>query len=415
MHLSTLKEWMTWIESIHYTEIDLGLDRVKVVAEKLGVLQAACPVIIVGGTNGKGSTVFGLEAIYRAAQYQTGVFISPVLFQQNEQVRINGRMASDEEFCEAFAKVDDARGNVTLTPFEFCTLGALCIFQKYVLDVLILEVGLGGRLDAVNIMDADVAVVTNIGIDHVNWLGSTRELIGREKAGIFRSGRKAVCGDYDPPRSLIQTASDLQTPLLCLGRDFEFRENQGQWTWTYQDTRYENLPLNSLLTQNMAVVMMVINLLQSRLPVSSKAIHQGLTQVKLQGRIQIIEGDITQVFDVSHNPDAVALLKKKLDMLVCDGRTIAVFSMLNDKDIKGSLAIMKHTMDEWYVAPLQTKRSLTLESLKKSFSEADIRNVVFFSHLPEAYLAAIQNARRGDRVIIFGSFHTVAEAWCEMK
>ncbi|VVC74731.1 Bifunctional protein FolC [Aquicella siphonis] len=415
MHLSTVSEWMSWIESIHATEIDLGLERVKMVAERLGVLTPKCPVIIVGGTNGKGSTVSGLEAIYRAAGYQTGAFTSPILFRQNEQVRINGNLAKDEEFCEAFAKVESARGGISLTPFEYCTLGALCIFQNYPLDIMILEVGMGGRLDAVNILNADVAVVASVGIDHISWLGHTRELIGREKAGIFRAERPAVCGDFDPPVSLIEAAADLPAPLYFHGRDFDFEETTDHWTWTHQGIRYESLPLNSLSTQNMSVVLMVITLLQAKLPVKREAIDKGLKEVTLPGRIQIIADDVTEIFDVSHNPDAVAFLKQKLDTMMCTGRTLAVFSMLSDKDIIGSLTVIKDRIDEWYAASLQTKRSSTMELLEESFAAAEISQVRFFSTLAEAYQAAIQSARMGDRVIVFGSFHAVAEAWRARK
>src|SRR5579885_3172489 len=197
MHLSTLSEWLSWIESVHAKDMDLGLDRVKKTAERLGILTPDCPVITVGGTNGKGSTVAGLESIYLAAGYHVGAFTSPILFKHNEQVRLDGQMASDEDFCAAFEKVEQARGDISLTMFEFCTLAALVIFKKSNLDVWILEVGLGGRLDAVNIIDADVAVITSIGIDHVAWLGHTCEQIGYEKAGIFREEHPAVCGDFD--------------------------------------------------------------------------------------------------------------------------------------------------------------------------------------------------------------------------
>ena len=229
MYLSTLDEWLSWIAKVHSTEIELGLDRIKVVGARLNVLEPNCTVIIVGGTNGKGSTVAGIEAIYRAAGYLVGAFTSPILLKHNEQVRINGKDASDAKFCDAFAKVEAARGDIVLTPFEFQTLAALIIFHDYSLHVLILEVGLGGRLDAVNIIDADISIVTSIAIDHIEWLGSTREMIGREKAGIFRPKKPAVCGDNNPPQSLVEYAQSIGAEFICQGKDFHYTVQEGTY------------------------------------------------------------------------------------------------------------------------------------------------------------------------------------------
>lgn len=411
MHLSTVSDWLTWIERIHPTEIELGLDRVKSVAERLELLSNSCPVIIVGGTNGKGSTVFGLEAIYRAAGYHTGIFTSPFLFKHNEQVRIDGQMVSDETLCDAFAHVEKSRGDITLTPFEFFTLAALLIFKSHTLDVLILEVGLGGRLDAVNIIDADIAVVTNISIDHVNWLGTTREKIAYEKAGIFRKDRPAVCGDINPPHTLLETAHTVGAPFYYQAHDFSYIENATTWSWDHQAIHYTDLPINTLATQNMSVVLMVVTLLQQRLAVSFEAILKGLNTVTVPGRIQIVEGKITEIYDVAHNPASVALLKGQLNKIPCSGKTIAVFSMLGDKDVKGSLGHIRESIHAWYVAPLHNKRAATMEVLKEAFQCADIRNVSFFPTITEAYQAALQTAQTGDRLVIFGSFHTVADVW----
>lgn len=411
MHLSTLSEWLTWIESIHAKEIDLGLDRVKKVAERLNILTPGCPVITVGGTNGKGSTVAGLESIYRASGYKVGAFTSPILFKHNEQVRIAGHMASDKDFCDAFAEVEKARNNVSLTTFEFCTLAALVIFKKNKLDVWILEVGLGGRLDAVNIMDADVAIVASIGIDHVNWLGHTREQIGYEKAGIFRPERPAVCGDFDPPATLIEAAANLHAPFYQQGRDFDYEAGSGTWIWSNGSNRYEGLPYNELAIQNMSTVLMAVTLLKERLPVTQDKIYQGLKDAKLPGRIQVVKGPVTEIFDVSHNPAAIAFLKNHLETMPCEGATYAVFSMLADKDIIGSLLAIKEVVDDWYVAPLANKRAATEELLEQSFSSAEISNVMFFPSITAAYKQAEKTAKTGDRIIVFGSFHTVADVW----
>lgn len=409
MYFSTLSEWLSWIASIHTTEIELGLDRVKAVAARLEGLSFDCPVIIVGGTNGKGSTVAGLEAIYRTMGYRVGAFTTPILFTHNEQVRVNGVLASDEDFCQAFEKIAAVRGDISLTPFEFCTLAALLIFKTHTLDVLLLEVGLGGRLDAVNIMDADVAIVTSIGIDHVDWLGPTRETIAYEKAGIFRPQKPAVCGDKHPPLTLLDHAARLSTPLFCQGNDFSYQETSKEWSWQCEGTQYTHLPFASLATQNMSTVLMAITLLQARLPVTPAAIHHALATVTLMGRIEIINGPITWIYDVSHNPDSVALLAKRLNDLPCQGRTLAVFSMLGDKDIEASIQGIKAAVDEWYVAPLLVKRAAELDTLKHAFQEAGIQAVTYFSSIGKARHYAKTHAKAGDRVLVFGSFHTVAQ------
>lgn len=409
MHLSTLLEWLHWIEKVHSSSIDLGLERVSAVARRLDVLSPPCTTIIVGGTNGKGSTVFGLESIYRAANYKTGSFTSPYLFQYNEQIRINGQIVDDQEICAAFAKVEAVRKEIPLTPFEFCTLASLYLFRTHTLDVLILEVGLGGRLDAVNIIDADIAIVTSIGIDHTAWLGHSREQIGFEKAGIFRPRRPAICGDFDPPSTIIEAATDLGALLYYHGRDFDYEEAPSSWSWSSQTTQYENLPTNSLATQNMSTVLMAVTLLQHRLPVTRSTIEAGLTNVKLPGRIQIINGPITKIFDVSHNPAAITFLQNKLGSISSVGKTHAVFSMLADKDIVSSILAIRNTIEVWHVAPLQTKRAATEAVLKESFCNAKINNVFFYSSIGAAYDNVLKMAKTGDRVIVFGSFHTVAE------
>lgn len=409
MHFSTLSEWLAWIGSIHTTEIDLGLDRVKTVAARLGILSFDCPIIIVGGTNGKGSTVAALEAIYRVMGYRVGAFTTPILYKHNEQVRLNGELASDLAFCQAFEKIEAVRKETSLTPFEFCTLAALFIFKTQPLDVLLLEVGLGGRLDAVNIMEPDLSIVTSIGIDHVDWLGPTRETIAYEKAGIFRPNKPAVCGDSQPPMTLLDHAAKLHVPLFCQGKDFSYHETATHWSWTYQDLHYLNLPLSVLAIQNMSTVLMAVTLLQDCLPVTREAIDKGLTEVKLTGRIEIVNGPITWIYDVSHNPDSVALLAQRLHTLQRPGKTYAIFSMLGDKDILASIQGIQSMVDEWMVAPLFVKRAAGLDKLKHAFQTAGIENVTYFSSLGKAYRHVQSHVKQGDRVLVFGSFHTVAE------
>ena len=409
MQLPTLYEWLTKIGSVHQKEIDLGLDRVKMVAERLGVLHPECPVIIVGGTNGKGSTVAGLEAIYLAAGYQTGAFTSPIIFKHNEQVRVNGKEASDQQFCEAFAAIEKARGEMTLTPFEFHTLAALLIFNSQPLSVWILEVGLGGRLDAVNILDADVSVVTSVSLDHTDYLGPTREHIGFEKAGIFRTNHPAVCGDPEPPQSLLDYARSINASLYIQGQEFGYHEENNVWEWLGGGKSLKALPRNALDCQNMSCVLMVVNLLQSKLNVSIDDIKTGLQTVKLTGRIEIISGDVTEIRDVSHNQASVGLLAKKLHKLPCQGKTYAVFSMLADKDILSSVLEMKPLVDEWFVAPLQDKRAASIDLLQKIFEEAGITKINYFDDIQKAYAIAKRKTVRNDRIVVFGSFRTIAE------
>lgn len=411
MKLSTLPEWLAWIDKVHATEIDLGLERVKAVAERLDVLSSACPVITVGGTNGKGSTVAGLEAIYLAANYRTVAFTSPFLFKPNEQVRLNGKMVNDDALCAAFARVEEARGEIPLTPFEFFTLAALIIFKQHSPDVMILEVGLGGRLDAVNIIDTNVALIASIGIDHVNWLGHTREQIGFEKAGIFRSERPVVCGDFDPPNTLIEAAASISAPFYQQGRDFDFTDQGASWRWQSETAKYEHLPKNALALQNLSSVLMAVSLLQLHLPVTPDAVVKGLLTVSLPGRIQIIPGEVTEIYDVSHNPAAIEFLINRLKTLNCTGKTYAVFSMLADKDIISSILTIRDWIDEWYAAPLNGKRAAPMTMLEDSFTAAGVNQVNFFNSITEAYDQAAHEAKSGDRILIFGSFHTVTEVW----
>lgn len=407
MQLSTISEWLAWISSIHFSEIELGLDRVKQVADKLAITYA-CPVITVGGTNGKGSTTAGLEAIYMAAGYQTGTFTSPVLFKHNEQVRINGVSPDDEVFCQAFALIESKRGDISLTPFEYHTLAALLIFQQHALDVIILEVGLGGRLDAVNIIDADVSIVTTISLDHTEWLGGTREEIAREKAGIFRFGRPAVCGDFNPPDSLVESAQKIGAMLFCQSQSFFYGELEDSWSWEYRDVIYQHLPKPQLAIQNMSTVLMAVTLLQSKLPVSEQAIRKAFATVSLVGRIQILPGEVEEVYDVSHNPASVALLDEWLKKHPCQGKTYAVFSMLSDKDIQTSIHTVKDEIDEWHIAPLEMKRGATLADLTLAFGREGITTSFDYLSVQEAYAAVKEKVVAGDRVLVFGSFHTVA-------
>ncbi|MDR3490411.1 MAG: bifunctional tetrahydrofolate synthase/dihydrofolate synthase [Gammaproteobacteria bacterium] len=406
MSKRTLNEWIDYTKSLHPLQMDLSLERVTEVAKDLNLLSPGRNTITVAGTNGKGSTVAGLEAIYLAQGYKVGAFTSPFLFQFNEQIRIQGKALDDESLCAAFERIDQGRNKIGLTPFEFNTLVALDIFYRESLDVCILEVGLGGRYDAVNAIDTDCAIVTSIAIDHVAWLGDTRELIAREKAGICRAQVPVICGDPLPPQSLCDYAETLEAPLFCQEKEFSYHTQETTWSWTSQKTHYENLPIPVLALQNMSTVLMAIDVLQNKCPVTEDAIKKGLRDVKLVGRIQIVEGPVTKIFDVSHNPASAELLAKKLAALPCVGKTIAVFSMLGDKDIKGTIQTIKNQIDEWHIAELKVERGAAIENLLSHFADEEIP-VNSYQNLEEAYHSATQLAKPGDRVIVFGSFHSV--------
>lgn len=403
-----LNEWLSWIKSFHCQIIDLSLERITQVAERLGLLKVNPVVVTVAGTNGKGSCVAGIENIMLAEGYKVGAFTSPFLLQYNEQVRLQGEAVSDSLLCDSFEKVRNACGQITLTPFEFGTLAALVIFKNAKLDLWILEVGMGGRWDAVNVISADLAIIASIGIDHVEWLGKTREAIGYEKAGIFRPHQLAVYGDFEPPSSVIQYAHSLQTPLFFQGKDFNFVEKEKKWDWFGIKMQLRDLPLPSLALQNMSTVLMGIELLTKKLPVSRGAIETGLKNVMLPGRIQVIrKNNITRILDVSHNPAAVEMLVKYLEKNPFESKTHAVFSMLADKDIIETVRVIQAHVDHWYVAPIVSARAASMELLKDCFKKLNIQNVSFFQSIKTAEQYA--SASGCDRLLVFGSFHTVAE------
>jgi dihydrofolate synthase / folylpolyglutamate synthase len=407
MQLSTLSDWLRWIEQQHPAEMSLGLDRIRVVAKRLEI-KPRCVLVTVAGTNGKGSVVAGLESIYCAAGFKVGAFTSPYLFLPNEQIRINKSSVTDYVLCEALAAVEHARKDVPLTSFEYFTLAAFFIFQSQSLDVWLLEVGLGGRLDAVNLLDAELAIITTIGLDHMHWLGSTRDQIGLEKAGIFRFKQKVVCGDIDPPKSLIKQAQALQTTFYQQGMTYYFKKNSTSWDWFSETARIKNLPLPTLALENMATVLMGIQLLQVSLSVSDEAVRQGLKQVNLPGRIEVRPDLVTHIYDVSHNPQAIIFLARYLSSLKKEGKVHAVFSMLSDKDMPTCILQIKPLIDAWYVAPLQCKRATSLSRLKLSFQQVH-QAASFYETIPLAYQEAKRQAKTIDKIVIFGSFHTVAE------
>jgi len=410
----TLQAWLDWQETLHPSAIELGLERPGRVLTSLGLASPRHIVITVAGTNGKGSSVAMLESILRAAGYRVGCYTSPHLRCYNERIRIDGELVDDVRLCEAFERIDQARGETSLTYFEFGTLAAFEIFDHAGLDVAVLEVGMGGRLDAVNLLDADVALVSAIDVDHAAWLGDDREAIGREKAGIFRHGRPAVCSDPHPPRSLLQHAQELGTPLYCLGEAYRY-ERQGEgWNWQGPDLRRDALPLPALRgefqLQNAAGVLMVLALLAEKLPVAPQHLRQGLHSVTLPGRFQVLPGEVATILDVAHNPQSAAALAANLAAMPVTGRTHAVVAMLADKDLGSVIRHMAGVVDHWYPAGLDVFRGADSATLLAALREQGIVAAAPHASVAAALAAARQAARPGDRIVVFGSFYTVAQA-----
>ena len=376
--------------------------------------ELTCPVVTVTGTNGKGSTSALLESMLAAARHRTGLYTSPHLASYNERVRIQGAPVSDAALIAAFNAVEDARNDVPLTYFEYGTLAALWLFARADLAACVLEVGLGGRLDAVNVVDADVAVVTNVDLDHMDYLGPTREDIGREKAGILRAGRPAVCGDPNPPATLVAHARVLGAPLTLIGRDYGFVPGERQWDYWGPGGARHGLPHPALRgvvqLANAATAIAALDLLRDRLHVSAGALREGLVSVELAGRFQVLPGRPTTVLDVAHNPHAARVLAASLAAMGFHPRTIAVFGMLADKDLDGVVAAMKPRIDRWHVATLPGPRGARAASVRDALVRAgiDSANVQMFDDVASAYRAARDEAVEADRIIVFGSFLTVA-------
>ena len=412
---TTLPEWLDWQESLHPQKIDLGLERVARVAERMNLLDAGHAVVSVAGTNGKGSSVAMLEAVYLAAGYRVGSYTSPHLQRYNERVRVNAGEVTDEALCAAFQAIDEQRNGQTLSYFEFGTLAALYIFKQTTLDMVLLEVGLGGRLDAVNVVDPDIALVTAIGIDHVQWLGSDRETIGREKAGIFRARRPAVCSDPQPPASLGQVARETGAEWYCLNQHFSYALQADTWQWQGPERSYQRLPFPSLpgrhQIENASGVIMVLELQQQRFPVNQTAINRGLCATRLAARFQVIPGSVEMILDVAHNPDGARRLAEVLRARPCQGHSHCVLGMLDDKDAGGFVTALSGTIDHWYPVGLDATRGLSAEALCSQIRGLlDTDRLYPSKSVAEAIRMARGNARDGDRIIVCGSFHTVAEA-----
>jgi dihydrofolate synthase/folylpolyglutamate synthase len=416
----TLAAWLAFIETLHPKAIAMGLERVAAVAARMP-LRIDCPVVSVAGTNGKGSTCAIAESIYRRAGYRTGLYTSPHLERFNERVRIAGDEADDAALVAAFEAVEAARatddgGATPLTYFEFSTLAALHLYARAALDVLILEVGLGGRLDAVNLVDADVAVVTTVDVDHVDFLGATREAIGREKAGIFRPARPAICGDADPPTSLVAHAAAIGAPLWRIGRDFGYASEGVQWRYVGPGGARYGLPFPALRGTyqlgNAATALAAIDAMRERLPVAAGAVREGLVHVVLAGRFQVLPGRPAIVLDVAHNPQAARVLADALSAMGFYPRTLAVFGMLADKDIGGVVRALAPRIDAWYVGALPGPRGGSAARVASALASEGVAPAAIrtFDDIAEAFAAARDDANETDRIAAFGSFLTVSAA-----
>ena len=401
--MKSLAAWLGFIERQHPKTIALGLDRVAAVFQRMQIALDG-PVITVAGTNGKGSTCAMLEAMLRAGGYRTALYTSPHLVQYNERVRIAGEEATDAALAESFEAVEKARGDTPLTYFEYGTLGALWLFAREKVDVSVLEVGLGGRLDAVNVIDADCAVLTSIGIDHVDYLGPDRESIGREKAGIFRAGRPAVIAEPQPPQSVLAAPGE----KLLIGQHFGYTDEKSQWSYWGPSGRRGGLAHPALrgATQlrNASAVMCALDCLHQKLPLAMQDIRRGLAEVTLPARFQVLPGRPQVILDVAHNVQAAEVLAENLATSGFSPETFAVCGMLRDKDIHGVLRTLAPRITRWHMASLAGPRAASAEELAQHVKGADC-----FSSPSTAFEAALSRANEGDKIVVFGSFLTVGE------
>lgn len=414
MRYQSLDEWLRWQETLHPQLIDLGLDRIKQVFQRLHPEPPPFTVITVGGTNGKGSSVALLESILLSAGYKVGTYTSPHLLRYNERIRLDSREVGDEQLCEAFQRIDEARGDISLTYFEFGTLAALDLFYRTPLDIVLLEVGLGGRLDAVNIIDNDVALITSIGLDHTDWLGDDRESIAREKAGIMRAGKPVVCSDGDIPESIYSEAARIGGELYCLGRDFNFTRHDDNWFWSDKNGQQHVFPLPVLAGEhqlrNAAGVMMVLACLES-FPVSYADVRQALQTMSVTGRQQIIAGKPEWIFDVAHNAQSAEALAGLLKTRKAPNRTHAIVGMLQDKDIPAVLQPLLPYISDWHCVDLKVPRGARASQLQEVLDKLSPgANVTTYGGVDEAMRELESLAGEADQIVVFGSFYTVAEA-----
>ncbi len=418
----TLGDWLAYLEQLHPSAIDMGLERSQQVAQALGLTRPAPRVITVTGTNGKGSTCAFVASLLQAQGLKVGVYSSPHLRRYNERVQVQGVEATDDQLCEAFAAVEAARGEISLTYFEMGTLAAFWLFERAGLDAVVLEIGLGGRLDAVNLIDADLSLVTSIGVDHADWLGNTRESVAFEKAGIFREGRPALCGDLDPPAPLLDRANELHCPFLLRGRDFDLTVGDSHWQWQGHDAQGQlvelhDLPLLDLPMENAALALQAFLLLN--LPWQPGQISAALSATRVTGRLDRREitwqgKPLKLLLDVGHNPHAAHYLAQRLAQRPVSGKRLAVFGLLSDKDLEGVVSALAGSVQDWAVAPLPSPRSFAVEALHDALQHVGA-SVTTYPSVALALEGQCAKATAEDEILLFGSFYCVAEAldWLE--
>lgn len=408
--LKTKRQWLSYLETLHPKTIDLGLERVKKVAERLGVQRFACPVILVAGTNGKGSTVALLNAVLSAAGYRVGTYTSPHLLEFNERIQIEGAPVQDDALLEAFCFVDQQRNEVSLSYFEFTTLAAFHLLKQAALDVLVLEIGLGGRLDAVNCVAADLAIITSIDFDHMEYLGNTLEAIGAEKAGIIQAKKPCVYGDLISIESIAHQAKTLESPLYQQARDFHYQKQGSTWTWQNEQYVLTDLPLPSIDLQNAATVLQAIYLLKPLFAITRAHIEKGLRAVFLPGRFQIIADQPHVILDVAHNPAGARCVAKRLNRFAKPKKTHAVWAMLEGKDHRNTCAPLIEIIDVWHLASLPTApRGALASQLTVTLHKLDAHVSSYeYSDPYTAYQGVLSQAEASDRILVFGSFYTVA-------
>lgn len=400
---SSLEMWLDYLANIHSSAIDLGLDRVQEVANKANLTKPAPTVITVAGTNGKGSTCALMEAILLDAGYSVGVYSSPHLIRYNERVRINGVDVVDAKHCEAFDYVEKQRGDISLSLFEFGTLAALRIFQVEKVDVVLLEVGLGGRLDATNVVDHDVSVITSLAIDHVDWLGDDINVIGFEKAGIYRSGKPAICGQPTPPATVAAHADDIGSEFFQVGIQYDYQLTNNGWKWSSGAFTLEDLPVPSLPLQNAATALMALG--ASELQITDINIVNGLNNARLAGRMQILHLEPEIILDVAHNPHSAEYLVEKVKHQYLGKNIHIVVAMLHDKDIKATIEALTPIATQWYPASLTGPRAATARELCQYLPDGQVH----FENPVDAFENARSHAKQEDVILVVGSFHTVGE------
>ncbi len=412
---TTLEAWLARCEQMHPTEIDMGLSRVRAVKDRMA-LSFKVPLVIVAGTNGKGSTCAMLESIALQAGYRAGLYSKPHLVHFEERCRVNGATVEGADLLPHFAAVEAARGDISLTYFEFTFLAIARLLSLADLDLVILEVGLGGRLDAVNIFDGDCAVFTSIDLDHMEYLGGTRELIGFEKAGIMRPAKPVVISDPMPPQSMLDHAAAIGAPTWCFGRDFNYTGDKQQWSWAGRAKRYNGLAYPALRGANQLInasgALAVFEALREQLPITAQAVRSGLGMVELPGRFQIVPGQPTLVLDVAHNPHAVAALAQNLDNMGFHPRTHVVFGAMRDKAIAEIFQRMAPTVDTWHFTDLPTPRAATAAELRELHAGLALKGpgpvtVLCHADPAQALSAAVAAADPTDRIVVFGSFYAV--------